>query len=1290
MQGSNSQTDSDLINGKVSVTIIAGQNNLSIDAGFSQGISLTLGNQVWNDTNNNGIKETGEGGISGVTLHIYQDANADNIADGIAIKTVITTLTGNFTFTNLPGGKYIVGVVLPAGYAMGAFATGGLTPDNNIDNDNNGVIANGLEIRSKYITLLAGNEPTGDGDGANGNLTLDFGLRFSGSGCTGNLLANAGGYYGGFEAGGSNFSTTTGSDLSYGLPKNGSYDVVHSVSELGGGGYLDIEPHSGNYFLAVHSSNRVTDRIWFTKVGVTPGATYTFCANATLLKNLGKGANFIIGLYVDGKSIATGQVTFDWVTICGSYTVPAGINSIELSIRDPKNGLFFAALDDICFTQSGSTNGEIGDLVFDDVNRNGLQDAGEGGISNVKVSLTDINGVSRTTVTDNNGQYKFTSLAAGTYNIVFETPSGFTPSTSNVGTDDTRDSDPVSGRVEVMLITNQVNNTIDAGFFKSSCTPLPGSVCGTGFILKVTGLVSNGTFSAPILSVAPGNTYTGAANTVGGTVYGFAGGQYKSQSDFRGSAYADQVGGNENSHSLITNSGGYVASYTNQESVNQLPFPGDFSRQVAAANSFMFYNGNQFLAQPSLVWEQAITGLVIGKTYTFRFYASNLMQPVNGTDDFNDPLLSINFGGTSGQVDGTKVYPVASDYYQLTKAESANTVVLNGWKRFEVTFIADATSKIIKILDAAKGNKGDVLGITAIALEVCEKDTDGDCVVDTDDIDDDNDGITDLEESAGFDPLKDCDSDGILNFKDVTPGCPSLVWVDSNNDRINDLFDFDKDGIINELDLDSDNDGILDVTETRDAQAVDNNRDGMVDGIDEDGDGLLATADADDRVYGGPGLTPEDLDRDGTPNYLDLDSDGDGITDIAEATQTSDNDGIANGSDLDGDGVRGDYTSGITNADTFNGFGSMGIQLNDNDGDGIPNPYDIDSDDDGITDNVEAQPTCAYILPSGFDIDGDGMDDAYDIYISMSVLKASGITPYDKDGDTTPDIYDLDSDNDGAMDVNEGSGIYGNFITSTTDTDDDGLMDQFDIFNIKTATSMFANNVVHSNMGTNGTFDGPLPASSNARLPQSVAGRCGTGADRDWRNISILPVTLVNFSGTLTSSKTALLWTVANEQNMSSYTIERSSDGQSYLQIGKVDAKGRGALSTLYNYNDDVSAVSSANVYYRLKMIETGGTYKYSSVVSFKVITKGTLSFSFYPNPANSFLQVKVNAQKDGFAALRIIDGFGKIVHVINTRVNAGSNIISLNNISTLPSGIYNIQLVTEVQTLNQKLVIAR
>jgi hypothetical protein len=159
-------------------------------------------------------------------------------------------------------------------------------------------------------------------------------------------------YYGGFESA-INFSATTGgSDLYNGLPRNGSYQVVKSVSDLSGGGYLNITPHSGNWFLASHTSNDASERVWYSKVeGLTPGATYSFCAAVTLLKNLGSGAKYLLGVYANGVEIGEGRVTFDWTNICGTFTAPAN-GKVELSIRDPKKGLFFVAIDDICLSRA--------------------------------------------------------------------------------------------------------------------------------------------------------------------------------------------------------------------------------------------------------------------------------------------------------------------------------------------------------------------------------------------------------------------------------------------------------------------------------------------------------------------------------------------------------------------------------------------------------------------------------------------------------------------------------------------------------------------------------------------------------------------------------------------------------------------------------------------------------------------------------------------------------------------------------------------------------------------------
>ncbi len=585
----------------------------------------------------------------------------------------------------------------------------------------------------------------------------------------------------------------------------------------------------------------------------------------------------------------------------------------------------------------------------------------------------------------------------------------------------------------------------------------------------------------------------------------------------------------------------------------------------------------------------------------------------------------------------------------------------------------------------------------------CYKDTDGDCIADKDDLDDDNDGIIDMVENKGYDALADCDNDGVVNYLDATPGCPTvigndiygnpyqpLVWLDCNGDNINDFFDWDKDGVINELDLDSDNDGILDIQEARDRRATDNNADGMADGVDQDGDGIMSSADVNDAVYGGPGLFAQDLDHDGNPNYLDLDSDGDGVVDITEALLFVDSDGIVNGTDTDKDGVLTIvFNNNNNSADNFNGFGAKGIRVDDNDQDGFPNPYDIDNDNDGITDNVEAQPTCVEVQPFGLDTDKDGLDDAYDIDNNACKFKAHGITPYDKDGDGTPDMYDLDTDNDGAPDFNEGSGISGDFVTNYNDTDEDGLIDQYDIFNIKTATTLFVNNVAHSNMGPNGSFDGPVPAGSNPQLPQSNPGNCSTGADRDWRDITILPLNLVEFKAQQTGNYISIVWITANEVNMKQFIVERSVDGITYAPVGVITAKGSSVRNS-YLLHDNVANLRAGILYYRLRQVDNALTSKLSNTVSVKLGGKDVVNLQLMPNPAATYFTIKLQAAKESNASIRITDMYGRIVMVQKKVVVAGTNMITINNLSFLAAGNYNVQVQLEDQILSNKIVVIR
>ena len=91
----------------------------------------------------------------------------------------------------------------------------------------------------------------------------------------------------------------------------------------------------------------------------------------------------------------------------------------------------------------------------------------------------------------------------------------------------------------------------------------------------------------------------------------------------------------------------------------------------------------------------------------------------------------------------------------------------------------------------------------------------------------------------------------------------------------------------------------------------------------------------------------------------------------------------------------------------------------DSDNDGIPDQLDYDSDNDTILDFIESQGENFTALSNG-DFNNDGIDNVF----------LNGISPVDSDGDNVPDYLDLDSDNDGIFDIIE-SGSPGNSSNTT-------------------------------------------------------------------------------------------------------------------------------------------------------------------------------------------------------------------------------------------------------------------
>ncbi|GLT16260.1 hypothetical protein GCM10007938_00360 [Vibrio zhanjiangensis] len=254
------------------------------------------------------------------------------------------------------------------------------------------------------------------------------------------------------------------------------------------------------------------------------------------------------------------------------------------------------------------------------------------------------------------------------------------------------------------------------------------------------------------------------------------------------------------------------------------------------------------------------------------------------------------------------------------------------------------------------------------------------------------------------------------------------------------ILDTDNDGVPDYLDLDSDNDGIPDAIEEinlPDLTGNDLDSDGIDNAIDVDSTGGTDT--------NGNGVDdafePMNSDNDGTPDYIDVDSDNDGILDALEEANLPELTGIDSDSDGIDDVIDVDQTAGMDN--NSNGVDDS-LEVTDTDMDGIPDYRDADSDNDGFPDSLEDSHSPEL---SGIDLDADGIDDELDVdYTQGNDSNGNGVDdslePTDSDGDGIADYVDLDSDNDGIPDVNENTGKS---AISGLDSDNDGIDDAIDV-----------------------------------------------------------------------------------------------------------------------------------------------------------------------------------------------------------------------------------------------------
>ena len=169
-----------------------------------------------------------------------------------------------------------------------------------------------------------------------------------------------------------------------------------------------------------------------------------------------------------------------------------------------------------------------------------------------------------------------------------------------------------------------------------------------------------------------------------------------------------------------------------------------------------------------------------------------------------------------------------------------------------------------------------------------------------------------------------------------------------------------------------------------------------------------------------------------------------------------------------------------------------------------------------------------------------------------------------------------------------------------------------------------------------------------------------------------LPVELVSFTGWNAGSVNRLRWVTASELNTDYFEIQKSVLTGVWESLGRKTAAGNSNAQLTYDFTDNNPVIGDN--YYRLKIVDKDGSFKYSNVIDIPISEAVVNNFSrLYPNPTSGNLNVEIQSISLYDTKLSVYNSIGEAVFEKPVTLVKGLNTIHL-DFSRVAQGVYIMQ----------------